>query len=137
MSGNVTNVMLTKRRSAMKTRSALLLAGLLALPGCSLTARSAGELASEAVVRVKNAGAVPLRVRVCGDPCTEYAAAAPGASVDLRVDVSRLRRFVVTAMEGDRMVAQEPFTAYGTAISLTVKPPHIERASNDGGIALR
>jgi hypothetical protein len=89
------------------------------------------------MVRVKNVGAVPLRVRLRSDPCTAHEAIAPGKSHSDSVDVSRLRRFVVTAMEGDRMVAKEPFIAYGTAISLTVEPPRIERASSDRGIALR
>lgn len=110
-----------------RARSAALVVILLALAGCASTARPAEHDPSEVLVRVTNASGVPLRVRLCGDPCTEYTAASAGASIDFRLDVSRQRRFVITAMEGDRRVAQEPFIAYESVLELTIQPPRIER----------
>ncbi|HEX2205936.1 MAG TPA: hypothetical protein VHG91_21655 [Longimicrobium sp.] len=98
------------------------------LAACAANPNPLRVASGEALVRVRNASAVPLRIRLCGDPCTAYVAAGPGEAVDLHFDPSRQSRFVVSAMEGDRLVAQEPFTANaGAVVVLSVRPPDIER----------
>ena len=100
----------------------------LVLAACAANPDPSRAASGEVLVRISNAGAVPLRIRLCGDPCTAYVAAGPGEAVDLRFDPSRQSRFVVSAMEGDRLVAQEPFTAdAGAVVVLSVRPPDIER----------
>ncbi len=106
---------------------AVTLLALLALPACApfATPRVSD---SEALVQVRNASAVPLSIRLCGEPCTEYALAAPRTTVQFRLNISRQKRFVATAKEGDRMVAQEAFaTEGGQVVVLSVSPPTIQR----------
>jgi hypothetical protein len=98
------------------------------LAACSTNPSPSRLAAGEALVRVRNASEVPLRIRVCGDPCSAYTTARPRETVDLPLDTSRQNRFVVSAMEGDRLVAQEPFTtAAGAVVVLSVQPPDIEQ----------
>ena len=102
--------------------------GLLALSACASSAPPVRMSASEVLVQVRNASAVPLSIRLCGDPCTEYTPAAPDQTVEFRLDTSRQQRFVTTAKQGDRMVAQEAFiTAGGQTVVLSVSPPIIQR----------
>lgn len=103
------------------------LLALCALAACAPRPAPAPLSPAEALVQVKNESAVPLRIRLCGEPCSGFVTAGPMQSVELRFDSSRLNRFVVTAMDGDRMVAQEAFVADARVLSLVVQPPRIER----------
>ena len=105
------------------------------LPGCAVHQASSRPASVEAVVRVRNASMVPLRIRICGDPCSAYVTASPRESIELRIDTSRQSRFVVAAMEGDRLAAQQAFVADSRVLSLTIRPPRIERVPHSGRAA--